>query len=474
MKKRLTILLLVAVSFLLISCVDTSKVRENDSESNLESTDEDVLLDEEVLLDEDVSVESDIIEGADDDFIPDSNSGELGHRCNDDGSCEDPFVCEKGGCFRTGVFITVWKTDSESVYFLPDIILPLVEQGTCNFTVKWGDGSDDKITEWDDPALTHMYDKHGKYEVTIEGVISGWQFSESCEDSPCENARKLFKVKQWGSLGFDNTESQFSQCGNLDVVATDTPDLTRTKSLHYLFFANHSLIGNASFSEWNVSNVTNMCGVFFDAGIFNQDIGSWDVSNVTDMHVMFSRSYTFNQDIGSWDVSNVTDFVQMFGLATHFNQDIGSWDVSNAIRLDSMFARAGDFNQDIGLWNVQNVTSTARMFFLASSFNQDIGSWNVSNVSLMYEMFSLASSFNQDIGSWNVSNVKDMDGMFYGVTLSTSNYDSLLIGWSKLRLKHMVHFDGGDSQYSFLTATVARAKIISDFGWTITDGGQEE
>ena len=36
---------------------------------------------------------------------------------------------------------------------------------------------------------------------------------------------------------------------------------------------------------------------------FNQDISSWDVSNVTDMRGMFERS-SFNQDISSWDVSS--------------------------------------------------------------------------------------------------------------------------------------------------------------------------
>ena len=75
------------------------------------------------------------------------SKGGLGQDCYDDDTCEDPFVCESGGCFRTGQFITKWKTDETPYYPGYDsdnpnrIYLPLVENGTYNFTVKWGDGT---------------------------------------------------------------------------------------------------------------------------------------------------------------------------------------------------------------------------------------------------------------------------------------------------------------------------------------------
>ena len=34
-------------------------------------------------------------------------------------------------------------------------------------------------------------------------------------------------------------------------------------------------------------------------------ISDWDVSNVTDMNAMFFEADSFNQDIGDWDVGNV-------------------------------------------------------------------------------------------------------------------------------------------------------------------------
>ena len=51
-------------------------------------------------------------------------------------------------------------------------------------------------------------------------------------------------------------------------------------------------------SNWDVSKVTNMKGMFSDKDSFNQDISKWDVSNVTDMSYMFSYAESFNQDIG--------------------------------------------------------------------------------------------------------------------------------------------------------------------------------
>lgn len=124
---------------------------------------------------------------------------------------------------------------------------------------------------------------------------------------------------------------------------------------------------------------------------------------------------------------------------------------------------------NLNLWDVSHVTNMSRMFF-QSDFNQNISGWNVSSATDMNHMF-WQSDFDQNIGSWQIGAVTNMTNMFELVTLSTANYDAILIGWAAQTVQPNVNFHGGNSKYSAGAAATARASLISDDNWTITDGG---
>ena len=69
-----------------------------------------------------------------------------------------------------------------------------------------------------------------------------------------------------------------------------------------------------------------------------------------------SKAIIKYRHIGNWDTSNVTNMCNMFWCAINFNGDIGSWDTSKLIYMGGMFWGAAKFNKDyIGNWNTSNV-----------------------------------------------------------------------------------------------------------------------
>ena len=205
------------------------------------------------------------------------------------------------------------------------------------------------------------------------------------------------------------------------------------------------------------------------------DVSTCDVSTITSMYQIFRNEASFNQDIGTWDVSNVTTMSEMFYTADAFNQDISDWDVSSVTDMEDMFYSADAFNQDISDWDTGEVTTMSEMFWNATAFNNGgvALDWSdTSKVTTMYRMFYSADAFNQDISTWDVSNVTTMSLMLWGPTLSTANYDALLIAWDALELQDDVSFDAPSSEYTASSvASTARASIISTDSWTISDGG---
>lgn len=55
-------------------------------------------------------------------------------------------------------------------------------------------------------------------------------------------------------------------------------------------------------SEWDVSNVETMKGMFRNCPNFSGNLSKWNVSKVWNMSFMFANTYRFNSDISNWDV----------------------------------------------------------------------------------------------------------------------------------------------------------------------------
>jgi len=426
-------------------------------------------------------------------------------------------------------FVSTWDT-TKAGSASDTVVLPLLSGGTYSGKIDWGDGSSDDLSY---ANRTHTYAAGGTYTITISGSdIQGWRFANggdrrkitdifnwgtlnittdqafygcsnldvTATDAPTlsstDATSNLFRdctslttpnFSSWDVSGCIEFKSCFFNCTNFNGNV-DSWDMSSALTLGNPSFPSFGMFsGCASFnrdiSGWNVSNVTVFAGLFSQCSVFNQNLSSWNVGSATNMIGMFSRATAFNNGgfdgIKNWNVSNVNLFGTvasgsvggMFSFSA-FNQPIGNWTIntSASVGMAQMFAFSA-FNQPIDAWNVSTVNTMQSMFQATTAFNQPLGSWNTGNVTTMRAMFLSNTTFDQDISNFDVNQVTDLFN-FMSSTLSTVNYDALLIAWDAqgaMSYSGTVNF-GGSKYTAGGAAEAARTSLISKWGG-ITDGG---
>ena len=341
-----------------------------------------------------------------------------------------------------------------------------------NCVIDWGDGTTQ--TKTGSGNVTHTYSTPGIYKVTFSGERVSLKYDASVGGTLAGrfDAFKLLEIKNWGIFVF-NTDSMFEGCINMTITATDIPTITTT-SFTSMFAWCKNMTAPSTMNDWDVS-LTTMTSCFYQCNKFNTYINDWDVSGCTGFQSVFNSCSLYNQDLNNWDVSSGVNFKYMFQNASNFNGDVSTWQFSTTddITMVLMFGNASSFNQDIGNWNTINVVNMQQLLYNAHLFNQNLNSWDMDNVTTLYRAFYGLMVYDQPMDNWDVTNITNfVDFMRNSNSYSTANYDALLISWSAqdVSLNESINF--GSSQYTAGgDAEAARTFLITNKGWTITDGG---
>ena len=350
-----------------------------------------------------------------------------------DASNQTPTITTPGGTFTTQditfrPFQMQFDTSGGKTITIPGTV-------GSSFTVDWGDGN---TTTETGGTISHTY-ASGIPTSTVSigaesdsGAFGGLRFNNGGSKTD------LLEIQQWGSIDFINLFLGFYGCSNMQITATDSPNLLLSGT------------GSDTRLQQIFLNCTALTG--------NSYMNNWDVSNVTNMFYAFSNT-AFNADISNWDVSNVLSFSRCFQGCSNFNQDISSWDMSS-------------------------VTNASFMLYNATSFNQPIGSWNLTSATTLYQMLLGASSFNQNIGGWSLrtASTPNMEYLLFGTTsLSDNNVTDSVVGWANYVYNNTApfsvqltnssvnsRFDGTNSGgANFTTAADAKTYLTTTAGWTI-------
>ena len=330
-------------------------------------------------------------------------------------------------------FVTQWNLATAGSG-ATQLSIRTVTSGTVNYTWQQIPSGASGSGSWSGTPLTITGLPAG---ATIRLQIAPANFQRIFINYDADRNR-LTQIEQWGSTAWASMANAFQGCTNLQVTATDVPDLSGVNSLSQMFEGCTNLNSPANINTWNTAAVINMSYMFAFTSAFNQNIGSWNTAAVTNMQGMFFQATAFNQPIGLWNTAAVTNMFLMFYQASAFNQNIGSWNTAAVTDMTSMFNRASAFNQNIGSFNTTAVTDMSFMFFGASAFNNggnnSINNWNTGDVTTMSQMFTEASVFNQNIGSWNTTAVTDMAFMFSQASVFNQNIGA----WNTAAVNNML------------------------------------
>lgn len=256
-------------------------------------------------------------------------------------------------------FVTEWITSSND----ESITIPTFPGITYNYEVDWS--YDGTVFNAESTGITgdvsKTYDSIGTHTVAIRGEfprIYFWKLVPARSSS--SSYLKIRSVEQWGDIEWSSMERAFVFCLNLDITATDEPDLEFVTSMREMFRSCTSMNGS-SLSDWDVSEVTDMNSMFRDAEDFNQSLGSWDVRNVTDMTFMLDGSglsqSNYEATLNGWAsldslTPSLTEDIELGADGLEFCDDTGrnvltnssgsNWTITGDTDLCSRYLSTGD------------------------------------------------------------------------------------------------------------------------------------
>ena len=239
----------------------------------------------------------------------------------------------------------------------------------------------------------------------------------------------------------------------------------------------------------NVSNVTNMRGMFWFTGwrsMTKLDLGSnFDTSNVTDMVCMFGetgKQAMTTLNLGSkFNTSKVTDMSWMFsqaGWVKMTNLNLGNlFDTSNVINMQQMFSRTGsDLMTSLNLgskFNTAKVTNMESMFqecgyalMTSLDLGNNFDTSKVTNMKKMFQGCGYSAMKSLTLGSkFNTANVTTMEAMFYQtgkMAMTSLNLGSQFNTSKVTNMGYMFRECGFSSMTSFSLGSLFDTSNVTD------------
>jgi len=190
---------------------------------------------------------------------------------------------------------------------------------------------------------------------------------------------------QNGSSSFTNLVNSTTSDETTTTVTCSWDSYTNNNSSDGLLFYNLPYQGASSINITQFGEVP-LVGQNTFRG-FQGQITATDMPSITNtsLNSCFkdSTATTFGY-LGSWDVSGVTSMSEMFYNATNFNEDLSGWDTQNVTNMNSMFFNANSFN----IPNIANLNFSQVVDIDSFITCNSVTSWTVESLTLFLTYLS--------------------------------------------------------------------------------------
>lgn len=271
---------------------------------------------------------------------------------------------------------------------------PILINNNIITAVRYSDTEPDSINKEDKNIASIPESNYPIYVWFDNGTIYWW----SEDKTPCLN---------------ENPSYMFSGLLSLtDISGLKTFDLLHSNSLDSLLNYCTSLSNISSLSNWNLSNIESIRGLFNSNSLENLNvISNWNVSNIKNLRATFQGNKLLKDINGlqNWDVTNVENMSYLFNGCNEL-EDINvlsSWNVKEIKNISYLFSNSGINNiTPLKDWDVSKVTNMHWTFFNCFNIEDSspINDWDITNVTDFTEMFFRVPNnpeFTKRQGTWS-------------------------------------------------------------------------
>ena len=262
---------------------------------------------------------------------------------------------------------------------------------------------------------------------------------------------------------------------NEQITAVKTTGRVVLKTARCMFY-NCKYMTTADISQFDFTNVTDMCAMFWRcSSLQSLDLSHADTSNVTNMSQLFSGCGALTSlDLSNFDTSSAVNMGEMFsGCCALESLDLSNFDTSKVTDMNRMFVGICVPVLDLSSFNTSNVTNMRGMFAGVKSDVIDYSSFDTSNVLDMQEMFASRNVPELDLTGLVIPENADLTDMLKNVKkVKTGNWEGTtnrpLLPMGMMDTTTMIHYDEGE-MFPAVNGHTFVEMINTTGGYTITN-----